>query len=262
MSNRLLGLCLAILSVVLVAGCDAEPRDVPPVAAPSGADCPLDAAACAFAQQLAGWVEGHDVDAILAHSAPQEHLCQGPDPDVGLGRPYSVCHEVPAGERRLGYPVGRLSSDAGVIRSEHFRDELSHWLMWTQSAAAERADVFGPGALRLVSLGCPLEHDGMPQPADPTACTELFVVAFSGIVLSPPFGVPYRGAGFFLVRQSEGAPPRITGFAQGGLLEEPHVRAVLSGGRANVFVQPFAPGVPVFGTFFPLTPPGGTPAGP
>jgi hypothetical protein len=257
-SRHLLYLCATIAALALLIGCDWEADD-PTDGDTTGPDagCPLDPAACAFAVQLAGWVAAGDVDAILAQSAPRDYTCQGPDPEDGLGRPYSVCNGVPAGEHRPGYPVGRLNSDAGAISPEHFREEVAGWLRWAHSADGEATDAFGDGRLRLISLGCPLILDGVPQPAGEDACGEQFVAVFSGLYWTGPVRSLFRGAGIFLVRQAAVQPPRIIGFVQGGLLDESDIAAVLGGGSENVFVMPLAPGAPVFGTFLPWSLPAG-----
>ncbi|MGH2587567.1 MAG: hypothetical protein ACRDJE_21830 [Dehalococcoidia bacterium] len=249
---------LALVGVLLVAGRAVEVEDVAKAsgqaAVRDGSTCPLDEAACAFAEQLGGWVATGDLDAIVAQSAPGSFRCEGPDPDHGLGRPYSVCDGVPRGEHREGYPVGRLNSEAGVLSAAFFREELAGWLAWSRATAVGEADGFGSDGRQIMSLACPLLRDGVRQAEDAGACAGEYVVVFSGLYHSGgPMPAVFRGAGIFLVRREGDGSHRVIGFAQGGLLgDDP--RVVLGGGSGTVFGFPFAPGHPVFGTFLPWTP--------
>jgi hypothetical protein len=239
-----LNLFLALL--LLVAGCvtrsggpvAGEPGQTPlatvraasATAAPSPpglVGCNLDAEVCAFAATLNRWLLTPDVDAILARTAPEQFECPGPRPQ-GLGGPYPLCDGAAPGERRSGYTVVRLQSEASVVSAQGYRDLVRTWI---ESADPARRDEFGPGTQRLYGIGCPAASAG-----GPASCRERFATVFSAIQVRPNVPQPHREQLiFFAARGSD--LPALHGLGTAGVINEP---AMLRGGAVQLF--PWAPG--------------------
>ena len=144
----------------------------PTVSAGTGIDCPVDAVVCEFATSVDQWIQGGNVESIVATTRLKEFECPGPMPS-GLGGPFPLCNGSTKGERRIGYEVLRRHSEGSVIREAELGPFLRRVLADASSAAS---DGFGPGNYLLYSVGC----RGM-EGGEASSCSEKFTVVFSGI---------------------------------------------------------------------------------
>jgi hypothetical protein len=147
-----------------------------PTASPIG--CPVDAELCDFATLVSRAVVSSDIDALMAHIEAQPFECPGPPPP-GLGGPYPLCDTSRPGERRVGYPFIVFQSE-GSVRAEAGARAMLQRIMSTDPS---RSDQFGPGAMRLFTIGCP---------GRPPSCSQRFAIVFSGIQQLPNVPNPFR----------------------------------------------------------------------
>lgn len=144
----------------------------PTVSAGASIDCPVEAVVCEFATSIDEWIQGGDVELIVASTRSKEFECPGPSPS-GLGGPFPLCDGSTKGERRVGHEVLRRHSEGSVIQEAELGPFLRRVLADASSAASDR---FGPGNYILYSVGCRGTKGG-----EASSCSEKFTVVFSGI---------------------------------------------------------------------------------
>jgi hypothetical protein len=139
-------------------------------------------AVCEFAEAVEAWFAAADWQSILASSRAKEETCPGPQPR-GLGDAFPLCEGSAAGEVRAGYFIARLGSEGGVLSRGQLTDLLR---LWSDQTRPGLNDAHGTGALRLATVGCQLNHAGMPD------CTERFTLVFTSIQEMPNADRPFR----------------------------------------------------------------------
>lgn len=124
----------------------AEPTPSPSLE-PDYSRCPVDAGACAIAQQIVAAYREGDVDALISMTAPLAVSCPVPWP-VGLGGPYPLCEDATVdGEPRAGF-AWSSGSEGGMVGMESFRRDVVGFVR---------------AALPVATIGCGLSPDGVPD---------------------------------------------------------------------------------------------------
>lgn len=231
---------LAILAFAVGCG-QAAPAVAMPTATVMVPGCPLESAVCSFAELLDQWIAANEVDALLSHAEAQPFDCPWPPPQ-GSGGPYPLCDGSGPGERRMGYPFTVFQSEGNVYSEAGARAVLLRSLTGLVTADPSRTDEFGPGTMRLFTIGCPAAG-----PGEAPSCSQRFAVVFSGIQELPNVPRPFRSQLIVFAWRSAGTAV-IDSFGIAGAVFE---SALLRGGAVNTF--PWAYGKPPTpGQFFSL----------
>lgn len=174
-----LGGCLVF--ALVAAGCEddserangTEPAGTAATATPNSSACPVEQAACDFAQKVAAAITAADVVQLNALSAPEQFECLGPVAG-GLGGPYPLCDGSVAGEVREGFWVHVFNSDGGTVQ-ESILPALRDAVLGSGPGVGGKSSL----PPHIIGIHCPVS-------AGSAACRDEFVVYFDG---APNVGV-------------------------------------------------------------------------
>jgi hypothetical protein len=214
----------------------AQPAPAPTTQAaltPAATNCPLAPDVCTFAREIERAVLSGDYSGIVTSARAEEITCP-PQRLPGAGGPYPLCDGAP-GERRQGYTIAYLSSEGVVVNRQGLQTALEGW---TRAATPATGDVYGTGAPRLYTIGCPADRD---------ACANQTAFVFSELS-----GVPFRSQLILYFDRTQRARAQLVWTVIGPLLDPQQLDVALSGGGVSTFLT--LPGWPPITAFYRLEP--------
>ena len=172
-----LGLAMLVAAGCLLGSDDEDEQAGQPPDSTAGAatnPCPDgDASVCAFAAEMERLLLAGDGNSLADRAHEREYSCP-PQPRAGSDPIAALCTGRAAGEKVRGYDTGRTYSEGTVLSRADYARFLTPL---ARNAVADASDDYGPGALRLYSIGA---GGGAP------GCPDCRMLVFSRLVSSPP----------------------------------------------------------------------------